>query len=470
MNFIKIGKFLYKLLILPKSGNIDEARREFILNILLVGTIILATAGLVENLVYYFLDYLDLYHYMGIDPLIGFLFVVTFCAFLFLSRNGKAKLVSIILISFLFLSAFYTSFVWGADVPQALLIYALIIVMSGILVSTRLAFLSTVIIALILTAISVAQINSIYRPSVSWKSKMFSLGDTWVAVTTLIFLGLISWLFNREIERALKRAWKSEKALRKERDMLEIKVEKRTEQLKLAQLEKIGQLYRFAEFGRSASGIFHDLVNPLNLVSLNLNRLNRGIKYPELSKAETALQKAIIGTKQLEGFINAARRQMKSEGILQRFSIQDEIRLAIQMLEYRAKTTHVRINLISNQKIHMLGNPFKFNQLISNLVSNAIDAYEKSKRTQKIIEIRVSRVKEMIKVEVQDWGSGITEENLSKIFDPLFTTKSFEKGTGIGLTISKDIAEKDFKGKIAVKSGETGSTFTVEFPIKLRNS
>ncbi len=85
-------------------------------------------------------------------------------------------------------------------------------------------------------------------------------------------------------------------------------------------------------------------------------------------------------------------------------------------------------------------------------------------KNKKII-IRVRIVAKYIQIEIQDFGCGIPKDIQKQIFKPLFTTKGVEKGTGIGLYITKEIIEKDFFGKIAFISKENdGTTFTIKIP------
>ena len=100
-----------------------------------------------------------------------------------------------------------------------------------------------------------------------------TFGSILVTIVILEIIVLVSWLSNKEIEKALKRAKRSEIALKKERDGLEIEVERRTEELKKAQLEKLTIFYRFSNYGRIAAGLFHDIANPLTQVSLSLSRI-----------------------------------------------------------------------------------------------------------------------------------------------------------------------------------------------------
>ncbi len=458
---------IIKKLITPKSPNKDVARREFILNILLVGSLMLVLAGLVENLIYFNLSNLSDYQYHGINPLITFAFAIFLAGLFVLSKIGKVRLSAFIFIYFIFLSSAYTSFYWGIDVPQALLMYSVVIVMSGILINTKFAFITTLLIGLILAILSFLQVNNILPANVNWRNQPQTFGDTLVQIVTLAIIATVSWLFNREMERALRRAWRSEAAVKRQRDKLEITVEKRTKELKRIQAEKMAQLYRFAEFGKSASGLFHDLANPLTLVSLNLKRLNRKVKQPKLVETEVALQRAITGTKRLENFIYAARKQIQHQEVLQEFSIKDEINQAIQMVEHRARKSSITIVFKPHQNIKIFGNPVKFNQLITNLLTNAIDAYDRVKKRRRLVEIRMEKVNSNVRLEVQDWGCGISQADLPHIFDPLFTTKGIEKGTGIGLSICKDIIEKGFEGNYLVESKKgVGTNFTIEFPIK----
>jgi len=158
-------------------------------------------------------------------------------------------------------------------VPQSLLIYSLTIIMTGILLSTRAAFIMLLIISAYLFVITYIQINQVINIQTYWKR--FDLGyiDSTIHVVTLSIITLISWLSNREIEKSLHRARTSEAALKKERDMLEVRVVQRTKELQKAQLDKMIHLYRFADFGRLASGLLHDLVSPLTTVALNLDHL-----------------------------------------------------------------------------------------------------------------------------------------------------------------------------------------------------
>lgn len=458
--------FLYKW-VEPRSGNEDAARREFILNTLLLGALTLSfvSSGVVLA------DYISLrdsFH----D---GSLFVVP-CAFIFffalylLSRKGFSVYVSYAFAGAYFLLATYTVYSWGIDIPQGLLVFVLIIVMSGILVSTRFAAIVTASTSAVILLLGYLQNNFITHPNLYWKREMLKMEDAIVIVITFCIVALVSWLSNREIEKSLFRARSAERDLRKERDSLEVKVKERTSELERAQFEKTEQMHRFVEFGRAASGIFHDMVNPVQAAIFSLGNLEQVALQSGNADLKNYAEEAVAQMEKAKSFINTARNQITRQEININFDPDEQIALVFQMLSFRAKREKVSLVYAppATRSI-MTGNPLSFHRLIAGLVSNAIDAYEgvatKNGRPR-TVTVTSEKQAGMLEFSVADSGKGISAENQKKIFEVFFTTKGIEKGTGIGLAICKEIAEKEFGGalRFASKEGE-GSTFIAELPI-----
>ncbi len=102
---------------------------------------------------------------------------------------------------------------------------------------------------------------------------------------------------------------------------------------------------------------------------------------------------------------------------------------------------------------------------MSNLISNAIDAYDGMERKDKQVVIRFTKTKQQIKITVTDFGKGIAKQHLAQIFEPFFSTKNINQGSGLGLSITNDIVTRDFGGSLSVKSKqEKGTQFTVYLP------
>jgi signal transduction histidine kinase len=455
---------LIKYLASSRSSNKDKARRGFILNVLLLGLVILTFVGFVHTSI---TGIINLSSQSSVPPYIILSFLGFFSFLLFLSKRGKEDIAAVIFIAFLYFSGLYTILTWGADVSQALLIFALIIVMGGILINTKFSFFVAFVTCSSLLIVSFLQAEHLFNPNIKWRYLPHNFGDTVLRVTTLSVIAIVSWLSNREMEKALKRARASEAALRRQNEDLETIVQERTKKLQQMELDKLMQMYRFAEFGRMASGLFHDLVNHLGLVSLNLDRLSEESKRLNQHEIGILLERTMTGTKRLESFILTARKQMQNQEVLQQFSLKNEINQIVQLLSYKIKKAHVTVIIRAPKDVEIFGNPIKFSQVITNLVINAIDAYDGSKKKDKQIVIRLKISQKSILLTVQDWGSGISKEHLPKIFEPLYTTKSFERGMGLGLAVCKDIMKRDFMGTISVKANEdAGTIFTLLFPIQ----
>jgi signal transduction histidine kinase len=316
---------------------------------------------------------------------------------------------------------------------------------------------------------SLAYLESIhlYAPERSWQQMSFKIDDAIEYVVIILIITAVSWISNSETEKSLERAKKSEKILSKERDNLEIKVLERTKELRQAQLEKMVHIYRFVEFGRLSSGLFHDLMSPLTAISVALEGLkNTNVPLSEISE-QTLI--AVNSSRRISNLLQHARKHIHIPAERSTFSINEELRLVIDFLSSKWKKSGVILILDCPESIKTFGNSTIFTHIATNIISNAIDAYEgiESNRTKKV-NIDVLETTENIQLKITDFGHGIKSENISSIFEPFFTTKDSSKGTGLGLSATKHTLEKYFKGQISVtSSNNTGTTFYVEFPKKI---
>lgn len=462
----KAGAQLFLFLIAPKSKNEDKKRREYILNILLLSMSVL-TLIIFSVVAYNFFTLGPDNGNRGFSPIVCLIIFLFFSGLLALSRKGFSILSACLFIIVFMVPVTNMLYKWGADVPEGWLLFALLIVMSGILVNSLFAYIITGLISVILIGLAYYQIN-ITAPNLLWKNELSTVSDGVVAAVTCLIIAIVSWLANRETEKSLKRARHSEAELKKERDQLEIKIEERTRDLKKAQIDRVIQLYRFAEFGRLSSGFFHDLANPLTAVSLSLGQIRDSEKV-ELTEAKESLQCAISAAKRMENFITAIRKQIKNQGEEKNFSLTEEITEVIGILSYKASKAHVQMDFQTSHDEFLFGDPVKFCHIITNVISNAIDSYDQKNIANKKVDIKLFKKDKSINLSIEDHGCGIAPEKIERIFDSFYSTKQegLDKGMGIGLSSSKSIMEKYFEGQIEIKSkvGE-GSIFTLKFPIK----
>ncbi len=473
--FFKIEKSLFKRsiqlfysLVKPKSANEDLQRKEFILNVLLVGSLLLIAITTIVGLYGHFKFNTE---FKGSPFLINLSILIYFFLLYLFSRFGYQRFSSYGLILVYLFSAGFVVVNWGIDVPQALLTFAVVIVLSGIIISVGVAAVITALSSVFLMSFAYLHLHGFVPVDSYWRGDSAKVGDSIVFSVSLVVILLVTWLSNREIDRSLSRARNSEKELEKERDLLEIRVEQRTEELKKAQLEKAVQLYRFAEFGRMTSGLFHDLVNPLTSVSMNLENLRKK-EFEEIIKKDIKL--AISGINQMKLYVKGAKKQIQKQEINVLFSPIEEILLALQILSFKARKEKVKLKFEAPEySIKTYGNSIKFYRLIIGIVSNAIDSFDGLDRDQKnrLVRVFIELRNGDIKIRIKDFGIGIVSDNLKNIFDPFYTTKNIEKGTGIGLSICKEIVEKNFKGLIEVESKPNqGAQFTITIPLVLEKN
>ncbi len=113
----------------------------------------------------------------------------------------------------------------------------------------------------------------------------------------------------------------------------------------------------------------------------------------------------------------------------------------------------------------LYGNPSQFGQVLTNLIVNAIDAYQETDRKGGEIHVDIRDQREALELRVADLGCGIPSEHLDHIFNELFSTKPLGIGTGLGLSIVQEIVTNSFGGTIHVESiVDKGSEFCLRLP------
>ena len=132
------------------------------------------------------------------------------------------------------------------------------------------------------------------------------------------------------------------------------------------------------------------------------------------------------------------------------------------MVDYIRRRASGKVNIVLNTNgkidISAMISPPLFDWVIENLLKNALDAME----GKGLVEVNVKDTTTQVLIDVTDTGKGISKNNITKIFEPGFTTK--KRGWGLGLTLSKRIIEQYHKGSIFVKNSEQGkgTTFRIE--------
>ncbi|MCI0513598.1 ATP-binding protein [candidate division KSB1 bacterium] len=220
---------------------------------------------------------------------------------------------------------------------------------------------------------------------------------------------------------------------------------------------------KLASVGRLASGVAHEINNPLNGIKNCLYAIE---KEPEnLPQTKTYLDLANEGldhiTMIVQKLLGFSRQQSKQVAPI---NLNENIETVLSLLRFRLEKNNIEIVTHFNAKLPLIhADPHLIQEVIMNLLLNSFDSIEAQG------QIRITTEQETnttVRMTITDTGCGIPENNLDKIFDPFFTTKDEGKGTGLGLSVSLGIVE-NHGGTIRVTSKpQTGTTFYVTLPIQ----
>jgi two-component system NtrC family sensor kinase len=228
---------------------------------------------------------------------------------------------------------------------------------------------------------------------------------------------------------------------------------------------QLAQADKLSSIGLLAAGVAHEINTPLAVISSYAQLLSKQMRTdarlgPVLEKIT---QQSFRASEIANGLLNFSRTSTTE---FRETNLNQVIRDTLSLLEHQFKTAQIELDLeLAADLPPIHGNPGKLQQVFLNLLLNAKDAMPGGGR------LRVATlVNGHVEAVVTDSGSGIAPENLKRIYDPFFTTKTTPKpgerrGTGLGLSVSYGIIQ-EHAGKIHVESSVgAGTTFHLEFPL-----
>ena len=283
-------------------------------------------------------------------------------------------------------------------------------------------------------------------------------------------------------------------------DLILIQTEKKRAEdalvaLKQTQTQLI-QSEKLASLGELTAGIAHEIQNPLNFVN-NFSELSEELideMNDEIDKGNNGEVKAIASDlklnlekihhhgKRASGIVKAmlehSRTSTGNKELTNINTLADEyLRLSYHGLRAQDKTFNADFKAELDPNLPLIDAiPQDLGRVFLNLINNAFYACnERAKQNIKngnhgpykpMVIVSTQKTEDKIEIKVKDNGSGISEENIEKIFQPFFTTKPTGKGTGLGLSLSYDIVTKGHGGSLEVESEKNiGTSFTIKLPI-----
>lgn len=255
------------------------------------------------------------------------------------------------------------------------------------------------------------------------------------------------------------------KKLRKECAKLDQQIQNKQQALNLLHnaVSQSMMEYQSISAGKLAAGLAHEIRNPLTTIKGFIQLLK-----PELSSirtvelAEVALDEISRANDLLSEFLTLVKPGYSAKHMV---CVNNLIRSMEKLFASEALLKQIGLEMrVPDEDLYILAEEKQLKQVLINLLKNAFEAIvEASPRQRGEISVLLLRQNEYVEISVRDNGIGIDEFSFEKLFTPFYTTK--EKGTGIGLSISKQIIESH-GGKMQVESERgVGTIFTVLLPM-----
>jgi len=248
---------------------------------------------------------------------------------------------------------------------------------------------------------------------------------------------------------------------------------------------------KMASLGRLVAGVAHELNNPISFVYGNVHALARyrerlarylaavdaadlpddvrklrdELHVPKiLADIAPLLDGTLQGAERVRDLVQDLRRFSSGQsGERSRFDLVHVVATAVHWVT-RGARQDLQIDVEAPPVLQIAGHPGQLQQVLMNLVQNAIDALRDVDRPR--VEVRVDVADGMARVRVRDNGAGIAPDDLVRVFDPFFTTKPLGQGTGLGLSISYGIVTEHGGNLTAANHGQGGAVFTLSLPME----
>ncbi len=445
--------FINKLLIFEEAWSEDKKRKSYLLNFI---SFLLICFLLIIITIRFFGEIFFGFNIEKESFLFLFLILIILSLMIFLVKKGFIRLISILIISLLLFSTLKGSFSWGIDLYTVDIMYPFIILLSAVLVGPKFSFLILVFISFSLSMIYFLQ-NSNYIPRHSeWRASFPSYLNLITIITIYSLMAFLSWLSSREIEKSLRKTKKLANQLKIQNENLELIVESRTKELKKFQLKQLTKLAPLVDLGKLSAGLIHDIRNPLSVLSILLQEAK------DNHNQITDLAPAFLAINQIDDLSRMGACKVFNKEEAEIFDLNTEIEKLIALFEHKCQSKKIKIIFKPNKRFELHADRSKLMQILANLILNAIEAYENSSNNDRHIFIKLLRKPRNLLIQVKDYGCGIAQDNLLRIFEPYFSLKSNKESIGFGLYISQEIMNRIFQSQIKVESKlGVGSTFTV---------
>ena len=241
-----------------------------------------------------------------------------------------------------------------------------------------------------------------------------------------------------------------------------------TERRRAEELLRLGQVARLNTLGELAAGVAHELNQPLTAVLANTQAAQRLLTddAPDLPLAQTAMTQAAEQARRAAEVVGRLRRVVErpdTQGATAPTSLERAAQSALHLLEPEFKRRQVVVRLDAPATPTVLADPVALEQIVHNLLMNALQALEVVPPDQRQVRLRLDREGHQGLLQVSDSGPGIPPDVLPRLFQPFFSTR--EGGLGLGLSLCETLAV-GMGGSLGARNAPPdGAEFTLRLPL-----
>ncbi|QEY65891.1 sensor histidine kinase [Metapseudomonas lalkuanensis] len=283
----------------------------------------------------------------------------------------------------------------------------------------------------------------------SARAASLAAGGAWLAVFFLVLF--------------LHQRWRLARIRQRSREELEQLVEQRTAALRTAQ-DGLIQAAKLAALGQMSTALAHEINQPLTALQMHLASLRLMLDNGQLEQARKALgrhDELLQRMASLTGHLKTYARKTPG-GLRECLELGSVVDKSLQLLAPNLRDAKVRISQELAVPAWVSGDAIRLEQVLVNLLRNALDAVAGEADPQLWITLR--RDGDHWVLEVADNGGGIAEDDLQRVFDPFFTTKPAGAGLGIGLAVSYAIVH-ELGGTLSAANQGEGALFSLRLPV-----
>ena len=231
---------------------------------------------------------------------------------------------------------------------------------------------------------------------------------------------------------------------------------------------ELAHVNRFSTAGEMAASIAHEINQPLGAILNNTETAKIMLKSqsPDLKEMGEIVDDIQRDNSRATEVIGRLRNFMKKVPFERKnFDLNDQVAETVKFLSPEARSRDIVLRSKPNgAPLPINGDPIQLQQVLSNLILNALDATSDTSEPEKAVTVATTRTGNFAEVSIADTGPGVSPEAAKKIFDPFFSTK--DHGMGMGLSIVRTIVETH-NGHIEVdnRNGAKGAVFRVKLPL-----